>query len=451
LAGVALAALASASLGPRYGGEIVVGVVGSLAPAGDAPRGQAARLLHGLVHETLVRTNDRDEVVPALAESVTASAGGRGFRLRLRADAVFHDGRRVTSHDAVRSLRAFLRGGSAAAEALARSLDGGPAFSAGASQELPGLSAPDERALDLRLVEAAPAALLPLAAANITSPGGAGCGPFVPLLAGTSRLALSGFAPHARGRPYLDRLVLRSFDTLDALRHERRGRRIDLAVGEPRQAALAAQLLLLLDKQAPPFDQSSVREAVERALDRDSFKPPLLAGAVPSFGWLAPRAPSADAADPAKAPEKLSAGITLAVDDEIPPLASQRVVAQLREIGIRASVVPKPPSQALRERAAARLLLFVPQLREPALLLRELALLSSAGAPAKDAIAAAEREASPERRREHLERAEAALRAETACLPIALLPIGFDARPGLHGVRIDVAGRVLLEDAWIEP
>jgi hypothetical protein len=111
----------------------------------------------------------------------------------------------------------------------------------------------------------------------------------------------------------------------------------------------------------------------------------------------------------------------------------------------------RPAGRARAETAQARLLLFVPEVSEEALTLRELSSLAAAGAEVRQALEDAEREASVEPRRRLLERARALLDAEKACLVLARVPLSWAVRPGVRGTRLDAAGRLVLEDAWLEP
>ena len=60
-------------------------------------------------------------------------------------------------------------------------------------------------------------------------------------------------------------------------------------------------------------------------------------------------------------------------------------------------------------------------------------------------------ESDPARRRVRLHRAEAALRSEWVLVPLASVPVSCRMRPGLHGAAIDLGGRLVLEDAWVDP
>ena len=70
---------------------------------------------------------------------------------------------------------------------------------------------------------------------------------------------------------------------------------------------------------------------------------------------------------------------------------------------------------------------------------------------AQDEVAAALDETDTGRRRARLHRAEAALRSDWVLLPLASIPVSYRARDGIHGAVIDLGGRLVLENAWVEP
>jgi hypothetical protein len=69
----------------------------------------------------------------------------------------------------------------------------------------------------------------------------------------------------------------------------------------------------------------------------------------------------------------------------------------------------------------------------------------------EEALVAASRELDLDRRRAILHAAEAALRDQAKLIPVASVPVSFRARAGVHGLRVDLSGRLVLEDAWREP
>ena len=451
LAAAALALAAGsgrAAFGPRYGGEARVAVA-ALPPAfAAAPaRGSAARLVSALVHERLLDVGPDGVPVPALAEGWTEAAGGREITLALRPGAVFHDGAPLGPRDVERSLRGFLRAPSPAGARLAAALEGGAAYRARQTEALPGLVAA-ESAVVLRLAEPSPLALLALAApeAAVTSPRGAGAGPFVP----TTRAPLRGsgrfvaFARHVRGRPFLDAIALGE----DAAALGGEAMVSPAAAGGP----LAATLLLVLDPRRPPFQRLDDRRRVAAAVDGADLRRHFLPAGAAS-GLLPPAILSApEAARPAWPAGRVAGSIVLAVGTDVAPAVSQRVVAHLTAAGLRVTAVPEAPDRAWDAPAAARLLSFTPAIPDPLLALDELAAL----APAEEGLGRgprdeAARAADPALRRSLVRQAEAEMRAAAVVIPLAAVPVGFHARGGLHGVVVDAAARIRLEDAWLEP
>lgn len=451
---LALPVAALGALGPRYGGDLTVGLPELPASLEPSPALGAERLVSGLVHETLVGVAPEGFPVPALARGFASAAGGREWTLTLREGARFHDDRPVGAGDALSALRRFLRSATPAAARLSECLDGGPAFRTGSTEELPGLTAPDTASLVLRLTEPRPVPLTPLAspAAAVTSPRGAGAGPFIPTVhVPGRRFGLTAFGGHVRGRPYLDRVQLVAISDAPSLAAELHAGRVDAAPAEGGAGPLAATLLLVLDPGRAPFDSAASRAAVASAIDRADLVKHLLPGGDSSAALLAPSLlpPLGSSGPPSRA--RLGGSVAMAVGRDVPPLVSQRIVAHLSALGLAVRVVPAGPSAVASAPAPARLLLWSPEVPEAGLALRELATLAPAPLAAREALAAAELEADLDRRRAQLHRAEAALRADRVLLPLATVPSPFAVRSGVHGASVDLAGRLRLEDAWVEP
>jgi MarR-like DNA-binding transcriptional regulator SgrR of sgrS sRNA len=426
----------------------------SLAPAPAAAIGP--RLAAGLVHETLLGLTPDGQPTAGLAARWISAAEGREWTLSIGEYARFHDDRPVLAEDAVRSLRAFLRGPGIAAAALARGLQDGPAFRSRERDELPGLATLDSRQVVLRFASPPAALLATLAspAAAITSAGGAGAGPFVPtLFVPGQRLGGTAFAGHPRGRPYLDRVQVEAFPDSTALAAQARAGRVDLAGGEAGVEALAASVLLVLDPRRPPFDRPVARAAVAAAIDRAALMGRLLVGGTPSSDLLPPSLLRPPAPRPALGTRlmSLSGAVTLAVSRDIPPLVSQRILAHLAALGLRVRVVPVTPADALTARSELRLLAFVPEVPEPALALEEVLALAPPPPAALERLEAARREADPARRLALLAEAHDALRGEGAVIGLGQAPVRFGGRARVHGARVDGAGRLVLEDTWVEP
>jgi len=98
-----------------------------------------------------------------------------------------------------------------------------------------------------------------------------------------------------------------------------------------------------------------------------------------------------------------------------------------------------------------RLLAYVPEVPEPALALEELLALAPPPPDALERLEAARREADPARRLALLAEAHDALRGEGAIIGLGQAPVRFGGRARVQGARVDPAGRLVLEDAWVEP
>jgi ABC-type transport system substrate-binding protein len=440
LAALALVAPGWAALGPRYGGDLTVAAVGPLPRLATAtPDSAAGRLLTSLTQASLVGLGLDGLPVPALARSWTSAAGGREWILALDEEARFHDEVKVTAADAVRSLQTFLARASPSARALAARL------------AADGVAAPDSGHVVLRLREPFAAPLAPLAGAWITGLAGAEAGPFIPTYeAPGSRVALTAFASHVRGRPYFDRVAVVASADEEHLRAGLATRESDVALNAPGVSALAGTLLLVLDPRQPVLADREARAAIVSALDVDAIVKRFLPGGVATRSLLPLAvAPSSGPAAPSTRP--VSGVLALAVSSEVPALVSQRVVAHLDALGLHVTVRVLDPAAARCSDAAGRLIVFVPEVPEPTLTLRELALLAPQVAGAEEALAEAEREASGQQRRAALEKAAAALLQDKTLVPLAAVPLSAGVRPGIEGVRIDAGGRVVLEDAWAVP
>jgi len=143
--------------------------------------------------------------------------------------------------------------------------------------------------------------------------------------------------------------------------------------------------------------------------------------------------------------------VRMAVGVDVPPLVSQRIVASLGAVGLQVDVVAVAPADAATAPATVRLFLWSPEVAEAGLALHELAALAPPVAEVEEALVAASRELDLDRRRAILHAAEAALRDQAKLIPVASVPVSFRARAGVHGLRVDLSGRLVLEDAWREP
>jgi hypothetical protein len=389
---------ARAALGPLYGGELSVSVPAipeRLEPA--TPDDASHRLALGLVHETLVRIDEAGHLAAGLARP-SALASGREWVLELDPEARFHDDAKVHAEDAARSVRRFLDGGSAAALVLRDAL-------------VPdGLATPEPGSLVLRFREPAPEGprALAAAAAAVTGAAGAGAGPFVPTLTVPGRrIALTAFASHVRGRPFLDRITLVAEPDPARRAADVAAGRVSLALGAgPPEAARAPfqRLILAIDSERSPCDRRAVRDAV------------VAAAAAAGLGALG----DGDRAFASGPPVRQAIGaLRLVVASDVPPAASQRLAAVLEAAGAQPEVAVLAPSRAWQEPAALRLVLATPEVRDAAVEARQEALLAAGRA---DGV-----------------------------LTLARLPLRVARGPQVEGVQVAADTRLDLEGAWLRP
>jgi ABC-type transport system substrate-binding protein len=433
--------VARAALGPSYGGRLRVALTDPPSPAVPAyAQGLGALALQALVHETLVRVGQDGFARPALADQWGSDASGREWTLRLREGATFHDGRAVDASAALASLKRFLASDSPAARHMAAALDRGAQ----------GLAAPDSRHLTLRYATAGAEPLLPLAAAAaaITSSSGAGAGPFVP---SPGSPTLRAFEGHDAGRPFLDAVDIVAVPDTAAAATAFAAGRADVAPLRDGTGPLAATMLLVLDAARPPFDDPAARAAVAGAFGSAPLVPRFLTGgdALPSLLPPTLLAPLPLPAVPP--PARVPASVLMVVSCEVPPLVSQRVVAVLATLGIAATVEPLPARAAVSAHAPVRLVAWTPEVPEAGLALAALATLAAPPRAVADALRDAERTLDPAQRRGLLAQAESLWRAERVLVPLGTAPVPYRVRHGVHGVAVDMAGALRLDDAWVEP
>lgn len=448
----ALPAGARAALGPLYGGEATVTVPSlpsALAPA--APADATERLVLGLVHETLVRWDPEAGTQPGLAREWTEAADGREQTLVLAGDLVLHDGRPLAAGDAARSVRRFLRGGTPAARRLAATLEGGEAYAAGHTDDLPGVKAASDLHLSLRLRARTAHPLAPLAspAAAVTGPQGAGAGPFVPAGPASGSLRLTAFSGHVRGRPLLDTLRLVAVADAGTRDGWLRAGRAHLVPGRPGPESLCATLVLAVDPAQAPFDRAAARAALSAALPRAELVAHFVPGGQPARGLLPPALLDPVAGPPPAPGPVPRTAVALTVAADVPARLSQRVVAYLDAMGLRPAVRVREPREA-RQAGGLRLLLLAPEVAEGELALRA-ALDLAPTAAAADTLRAAAAQPDEAERRRLLRQAEAQIEAGHALLPLAWVPVGYRGDGRLRDARVDAGGRLVLEQAWLRP
>lgn len=383
---------------PRPGGQYtegVVGPVGSLNPL-FAQEDDNAHEIDALLFEPLVQLTPSGRVEPRLAAQWEVSADQRSYTLNLRPTARWSDGSPVSADDVLFTIRTIqdpqFRG-----RLLSASWKDMTATAVDAHHvrfTLPGRNA--SFLATLGQLDILPAHLLggtPLSALE-TGPFGAhpvGSGPFRLAERTGDRVTLE-VNPFSWRRPWLARIVLRSFANEDAALEALKRGQVD-AVGNlsPGAAAQArqdqhvavysvatyryAQLLFNLKPEVSLFQDRRVRKAIAMSVDKKAIMGDIMGGeARPADGpvpraisWAMDGAPPGPPYDPAQAAKLLDEagwvlnGTTrvrdgspfrfeLVAGRDLPyERVARKVAADLAQVGIQVVVTAVPGSVLLRD------------------------------------------------------------------------------------------------------
>ena len=384
----ALAAVAHAESRPHYGGTVEATLLGAPVTL-DPPyvRTHADATVISLVYDTLYRIGPDGVAVPHVAADLPmVDPKLATVRIAIKKGITFQDGTPLTPQDVAASLdraRTTAKWMLAPVRSITADADG---------VELV-LSAPTD---DLATFLALPQTAITKAG---RPPGtkAIGSGPFevVSLDAPRHRLTLKAFDGHFAGRPYVDELVLRWYDTPDgeARRFETGNAQMSargvaaFAGGQPTFKAEdvegpAALLIFVGFGRAHPdvLGDPAFRHALDLVLARSGFAGigwgervvptrlpvPIEAGAPPLVARSGDVTAAADALAHVKAPVK-SLMLEILVEDTRPDdkEVAERVLAGLDQLGIHAKITVVT-AQVLRDRAlAGKADLWIGQLAEP--------------------------------------------------------------------------------------
>jgi peptide/nickel transport system substrate-binding protein len=463
-AALAGASPARAGVRPGYGGELRVLLAAAPRSADPARATDPADLiLVRAVHATPLEVDAAGKLEPGLLEEVPApAAGGRAFRLRLRAGLRFADGTPLVAADVAASLARLLREGANAWVALP--ILGADAYLGGKAATLAGVQVLSDRELLVTLAFTMPEWPRALAApaAAVVSSRGAGAGPFVlqGLDAAGARLVVNPF--HGRGRAFADRLTFTVGDTRAAARALARGEADLVLRPEPVAGAAAATETAPLLATVAAINGRRLGAGAQRvrnvlaSLDRAELGRQYARGPSARLDTLVPApllplpAPPRPAT-PADGGAPAARVVLLAAADAPDQRAvAERIQVKLFDAGVKAAVEVEGST-----RFAARLsaedfdVALVPvqvQALAPALAAGALAFATRGAAACRRVIAELAGQ----------DLATAAARAEAAARTLDLVPLfstGLDASAGpeLQGLRLRADGGLDLGALWRLP
>jgi len=344
--GLALCATAEAQT-PRRGG-----VIRMTAPYGSSftsmdilttQRAQDEIYAKGLHRSLYIWNSAEGKPVLELAKEVTVSGGGLVHTFKLRNDAYFHNGRRMTADDIIWTYNHIMDGSKAYPGArFVRLIEGAAEVEKGRAKDISGLKKIDDFTLEMKLTEKVDPgfyffnAITSIYPADegakegfIQKPIGLGPFKFVEHVPG-SRIVLERWDRFYKpGKPYADKLIVSLMGEAAARDVAFRNKEIDTSVLGPAQyvayqadpnlkgtiveVAEVFTRYMGMNPGFKPFSDKRVRQAINYAIDTDLIIKKLVKGkAYRATGWLPLTSPLYDktmkpyAFDPAKAKQLLA-------------------------------------------------------------------------------------------------------------------------------------------------
>jgi peptide/nickel transport system substrate-binding protein len=344
---IAGAGLAEAQETPRKGGTIRM-TAPYAASFGSLDSHTTPRAQDEIVGKSLNRTlynfdSSTNKLVLELATSVTASPDGLVHTFKLRQDAFFHNGRKMTADDIIWSFTRIMDGAKAYPGArFVRLIEGAAAVEKGQAKEISGLKKIDDFTLEMKLTEKVDPgfyffnALTSIYPADegakegfIQKPIGLGPFRFVEHVPG-SRVVLERWDRFYKpGKPYADKVIVSLMSEAAARDVAFRNKEIDTSVLGPAQyiayqadpglkgtiveVAEVFTRYMGMNPAFKPFADKRVRQAINHAIDTDLIISKLVKGkAYRATSWLPLTSPAYDktmkpyAFDPAKAKQLLA-------------------------------------------------------------------------------------------------------------------------------------------------
>lgn len=296
------------------------------------------------LHRSLYRWNaaeNRPEL--ELATSVSKSADGLSWTYKLRDDALFHNGRKMTADDIIWTYTRLMDGAKSYPGARhIRRIKGAVEVEKGQAKEIAGLKKIDDQTLEITLVEKAdPGFFLYFGQVSIypakeaqapdffNKPIGLGPFKFVEHVPG-SRMVLERWEKYFKpGKPYADKLVISPMGEAAARDIAFRNKEIDVSILGPTQYVaykadpnLSKGILEVaevftrnmgMNPNVKPFADKRVRQAINHAIDAELIIKRLVRDkAYRATGWLPLSSPAYDkemkpyAFDPDKAKKLLT-------------------------------------------------------------------------------------------------------------------------------------------------
>lgn len=238
----------------------------------------------GMIGEGLFNIGEGFEIIPVLAEKVSWSNDGKVLNIKLRANASFSDGSKVTANSVLYSLHKCIKRSESALSLALESIQGFESFKNGQSKSISGLVEISESELEIRTIKRSP--LLPdtltfnncfifKGNAEDILKDAIGTGPYTVKRATADGISLQRRANYYRPFYGPERVEFRAtndwgnFSSLKnwaSLILTESDQGIDINFSRAESSEMGTYQLVF-NNSKPPFNQKLVRQAIENGID----------------------------------------------------------------------------------------------------------------------------------------------------------------------------------------
>lgn len=271
----------------------------------------ASLVVGNLIYDGLLKFSPTLKLESAIAESWITSKDGRTLTFKIRKNAKFHDGSKITAQDAVASLSRALSSTSKVRKYY-DCIIGSDQDNKGPNNSLTGLKAINDDTLQISLKHPFPPFLSVLAGATakilpakyldstkfFTKPIGSGPFKYSTLDTNKKEITLDAFNEYYANAPLISRMVLRESNEEEALRMASRGEIQDLSnwpltannrifsKGKRISSPVAATWIIGINTTKKPFNDLHIRQMFKAAVNTEGFRLKFYPDAIPAHGYI---------------------------------------------------------------------------------------------------------------------------------------------------------------------
>ena len=271
----------------------------------------ASLVVANLIYDGLLKFSPTLKIESSIAESWSTSKDGRTLTFKIRKNAKFHDGSKITAQDALASLSRALSSTSKVRKYY-DCIVGSEKNYKDSNSSPEGLKAISEDSLQISLKHPFPPFLSVLAGATakilpakylnsrnfFIKPIGSGPFKYSNLDTHKKEITLDAFNEYYDDPPFISRMILRESNEEEALRMASRGEIQDLSnwpltanngifsKGKRISSPVAATWIIGINTTKKPFNDLHVRQMFKAAVDTEGFRLRFYPDAIPAHGYI---------------------------------------------------------------------------------------------------------------------------------------------------------------------